>query len=143
MLPPARAAKLLAWVLIFNGALTLCAFPAIFLPTAWMDAAHRHLGLGPMPEGPIVEYLARSISGLYAAFGSMTLVVAYDVRRFGPLVTWWGATAVVFGGILFGVDQAAKMPPSWTWGEGPYLIFAGATVLLLERAMRRADRPPR
>ena len=132
MLTPTRAAIALRWLLIANGVMTLCALPAVFLPTAWMDAFHRNLGLGPLPEGPIVQYLARSVSALYAAFGSLTLVLAWDLARFAPLITWWGITAVVFGALLLWVDTTAPMPAHWTWGEVPYLVLTGAVVLLLQ-----------
>ena len=107
MLTPTRAAIVLRWLLIFNGVMTLCALPAVFLPTAWMDAFHRNLGLGALPEGPIVQYLARSVSALYAAFGSLTLILALDLVRYAPLITWWGITAIVFGVLLFWIDTNA------------------------------------
>ena len=59
---PNRAAFLLRCLLVFNGVMVLLALPAVFMPTAWMDYFHRDLGLGPLPRGPIVEYLTRSIS---------------------------------------------------------------------------------
>jgi hypothetical protein len=133
VLTSSRAAFLLRCLLIFNGVMTLLALSAVFLPTAWMDGFHRNLGLGPLPQGPIVEYLTRSVSALYAAFGSLTLVIAWDLRRFGPLVTWWGVVALVFGGILFWVDTIAPMPDHWKWGEAPYLLLTGAVVLVLQR----------
>jgi hypothetical protein len=138
MLTPARAAIVLRWLLIFNGVMTLCALPAVFLPTAWMDAFHRNLGLGALPEGPIVQYLARSVSALYAAFGSLTLVLALDLVRYVPLITWWGITAIVFGVLLLWIDTNAPMPSHWTWGEVPYLVLTGMVVLVLQG---RAGRP--
>jgi hypothetical protein len=39
---------------------SLFALVPVFMPMSWMAAAHRWLGLGEMPTGPIVEYLARS-----------------------------------------------------------------------------------
>jgi hypothetical protein len=139
MLTPTRAAFVLRWLLVINGALTLLALPAVFMPTAWMDHFHRHLGLGPLPEGPIVQYLARSVSALYAAFGSLTLVLAWDVVRYGPIITWWGITAMVFGALLLWVDLNAPMPPQWMWGEVVYLVLTGAIVLLLQSQL---PRPP-
>jgi hypothetical protein len=130
---PNRAAMLLRFLLVFNGAMTLLALAAVFMPTAWMDGFHRQLNLGPLPQRPIVEYLTRSVSALYAAFGSLTLVIAWDLRRFAPVVIWWGVTALVFGCILFWVDTIAPMPEHWKWGEGPYLLLTGAVVLILQR----------
>jgi hypothetical protein len=136
MLTPKRAAIVLRWLLVVNGILTILALPAVILPTAWMDAFHRNLGLGPLPEGPIVQYLARSISALYAAFGSLTLILATDLARYAPLVTWWGIMALLFGAILLGVDLTAPMPAHWTWGEVPYLVLTGLLVLVLQGRMQ-------
>jgi hypothetical protein len=136
MLTPARAAIVLRWLLIANGVMTLCALPAVFMPMAWMDAFHRHLFFQPLPEGPIVQYLARSVSALYAAFGSLTLILALDLARFAPLITWWGITAVVFGALLLWVDTNAPMPAHWTWGEVPYLVLTGTVVLLLQSRLQ-------
>jgi hypothetical protein len=136
MLTPTRAALVLRWLLILNGIMTLLALPAVFLPTSTMDHFHRNLGLGPLPEGPIVQYLARSVSALYAAFGSLTLVLAWDLARYGPIITWWGITAVVFGALLLWIDLNAPMPAQWMWGEVVYLVLTGMLVLLLERQSR-------
>ena len=123
---------MLRLVLIVAGVSTLFAAPAIFFPPAAMDMFHRQLGLGPLPEGPIVQYLARSLSFFYAAFGSLTLLLAYDVNRYAPLVTWWGIAAIIFGVLLIGIDLTAGMPTSWMLGEVVFTICAGVAVLLLQ-----------
>lgn len=133
-----RARTCLKWVLLLSGLLTLFALPAVFMPLSWMDSVHRHLGLGPLPQGPIVQYLARSASALYAAFGAMTLVLASDVKRFAPLVTWWGVTAILFGAVLLWIDLSVGMPNHWTWGEGPFVAPLGALVLALQWMARDA-----
>jgi hypothetical protein len=131
---PSRAVFVLRWLLVVNGGLTLLALLAVFMPTASMDHIHReNLGLGPLPEGPIVQYLARSLSFFYAAFGSLTLLLAWDLNRFAPIVTWWGVSALILGCILFWVDSIAGMPEWWKWGEVLYTLFTGALVLLLQR----------
>ena len=126
-------AAMLRLVLLVAGVLTLLALPAVFLPVSTMDMFHRKLGLGPLPEGPIVLYLARSLSFFYAAFGSLTLLLATNTKRYAPLITWWGIAAVVFGILLLGIDLTAGMPLSWLLGEVTFTICAGAAVLLLQR----------
>jgi hypothetical protein len=128
---------MLRMVLIACGLLTLLAFPAVFLPASVMDAFHRGLGLGPLPEGPIVQYLARSLSAFYAAFGSLPLLLASNIERFAPLVTWWGMTAIGFGLLLLGIDLTAGMPTQWMLGEVVFLVCAGAAVLLLQWRSRK------
>ena len=58
------------------GVLALFAVVAVFMPMSWMVATHRWLGLGEMPTGPVVEYLARSLSAFYAIMGALCLVLA-------------------------------------------------------------------
>jgi hypothetical protein len=127
----------LRWLLISCGVLTLLALPAVFLSVPAMNYFHEQLGLGPLPQGPIVQYLARSLSAFYAAFGSLTLLLATDTRRYAPLITWWGITALVFGVLLAGIDTAAGMPVSWMLGEVIFLLCAGLAVLLLQRGSAR------
>ena len=132
---PKRTETLLQWLLIANGVLVLLALPAVFMPAAVMDRLHQQLMQAPLPPGPILQYLARSLSALYAAFGSLTLLLAWDLRRFGPLVTWWGVTAILFGLILVWVDTNAPMPAHWTWSECSYTLITGMLVLILQRRM--------
>ena len=68
--------RLLVLLLRLAGAVTIAAFPAMLLPTDWMDATHRWLGLGELPRAPVVEYLTRSIAALYGFHGVLLLVVA-------------------------------------------------------------------
>jgi hypothetical protein len=107
-----------------------------------MDRFHRQLMQTPLPDAPIVQYLARSLSALYASFGSLTLLLAWDVRRFAPLVTWWGIAAILFGLILVWVDTTAPMPAHWTWSECPYTIITGILVLILQHRMSASQTTP-
>ena len=59
----------------------LTALGAVVMPFEWMNSIHRQVGLGELPHVPIVGYLTRSISGLYALHGALLLFLAGDVRR--------------------------------------------------------------
>ena len=85
-----RADKALVLLLRFVGVGALFALVAVFMPSSWMAATHRRLGLGEMPTGPVVEYLARSVSAFYAVMGALCLVVAADLERYWPLVRFLG-----------------------------------------------------
>ena len=54
----------------------LLAFFAIFLPVRWMAVTHEWLGLGEFPASPLVDYLTRSASLLYAWHGGLLLVLS-------------------------------------------------------------------
>jgi hypothetical protein len=109
-----RADKALVILLrYFLGIPGLFALVAVFMPVSWMAATHRWLGLGEMPAAPVVEYLARSLSAIYAVFGSLCLVVATDLERYRPLVRFLGVAFTLLGLVLLGVDVAAGLP--WWW----------------------------
>jgi hypothetical protein len=116
------------------GILGLFALVAVFMPLSWMAATHRWLGLGEMPTGPLVEYLARSLSAIYAVFGVLCLLVAADLNRCRPLVRFLGVALALIGVVLLGVDLAAGMPWWWTAFEGPPGVPVGALVFFLARS---------
>ena len=132
---PATADVLLKWLLRLIGGIELCAVPFILIPVAWMDAVHdRVLGLGPLPHGPIVEYMARSLSIMYAIHGAVVFRVSFDVERFRPLIAFLGGLHVFIGLAVLGTDLSAGLPWWWVVGEGPGIAVSGGLVLVLARA---------
>jgi hypothetical protein len=126
-----RSERILQIVLRIGGITMLTAFFAIFLPVRWMATTHEWLGLGAFPEAPIVDYLARSASLLYAWHGGMLLVISTDVRRFRPLLRYIAITTVVCGLLLVGIDLHAGLPSYWTLWEGPPIALIGLVLIAL------------
>jgi hypothetical protein len=129
-MPPERTLTILLRLI---GAVLLLAAPAVFLPTEWMASVHAWLGLGEMPRGPLVEYLTRSVSALYAFHGALFLLVSTDVRRYRALALFFGAGDVVFGLAIFGIGLRAGLPALWLWNEGPPTALIGLLILWLAR----------
>src|SRR5262245_29117573 len=125
--------KALVILLRFVGVGALFALVAVFMPFSWMVATHRWLGLGEMPTGPVVEYLARSLSAFYAVMGALCLVLATDLERYRPVVRFLGVALALVGLVLLGVDLAAGMPWWWSASEGPGGVVFGALLFLLAR----------
>jgi hypothetical protein len=131
---PGTADVSLKWLLRLVGGVELLAIPFILFPVGWMDAVHdRLLGLGPLPRGPIVEYMARSLSVLYAGHGALVVRLSFDVPRFRPLIAFLGGLHLYFGLALLGTDLAAGMPWYWTLAEGPGIAAVGVVILVLAR----------
>lgn len=128
-----RAELAIIGILRFIGIAGLFALVAVFLPISWMDAIHSFAGLGELPEGKIVGYLARSLSGFYTAFAAITLYISTDIRQFRGFVTLWGTLFLLMGCMLLGIDIVAGMPTLWTILEGPPTIVLGIAVLWLQR----------
>jgi hypothetical protein len=129
--------RVLIVLLRLAGAITLTAFFAIFLPTGWMAATHRWLGLGEFPDAPIVQYLTRTIAALYGFQGVLLLLVARDPVRYRAVISYIAVMNVVFGLIAIGVDLYAGMPHLWTLLEGPPVIVFGIVIAGLNRQVSR------
>jgi hypothetical protein len=132
-----RTDKALVFLLRLVGVGALFALVAVFMPFSWMVATHRWLGLGEMPSGPVVEYLARSVSAFYALFGALCLAVAADLERFRTLVRFLGAAFALMSMVLLGVDLAAGMPWWWSASEGPGGAVFGTLMFVLARSPGR------
>lgn len=113
------------WILRLVGLSICLAFFPIFFPLAWMQTIHGWLGLGQIPDEPIFEYLARSLSAMYFAHGCFVLMVSFNVIRYLPMVRLIAVLNMLLGAILLGVDLKSPMPSFWTLTEGPPIMLVG------------------
>ena len=130
----------IAWILLFVGILELLALPTVFMPSSWMAAIYGQLGLGEIPDEPIVAYLARSVSAYYAAHGAMTIFISFDIKRYLPLIRLWALVFVAIGVVFLVIDVTSGLPLWWIASEGTFEIVFGIIVLFLLRVHSRADR---
>jgi hypothetical protein len=126
-----RYERILIWLLRLGGAVMLMALGAVVMPYEWMNVIHQRQGLGELPHVPIVGYLTRSISALYAFHGALLVFLAGDLRRYLPVVRFLALAGAVFGAMLLGIDYFVGMPVPWTVEEGPYVIALSAVILWL------------
>lgn len=124
--------------LMIFGIIDLLALAGVLLPYKAMNSIHRSSGLGELPNAPIVGYLARTGSLMYAIYGGVLLFVATDVRRYGPLIRFLALLAIGQGAILVAIDSIEAMPFWWRIIEGACLAAMGAWLLLLKRAADRS-----
>lgn len=102
---------------------------AVVLPGQWMVEIHRALGMGELPRTPLVEYLTRSLSGLYALWGPVYWHLSSEVSRQMRLIRLLAWLKIFFGLVLMAIDLAVGMPLFWLICEGPVVI--GLSVLTL------------
>lgn len=128
-------AEKLKVMLRVGACLMLPALVAVFLPDSTMAALHAWLGLGTFPEAPIVSYLSRSASALYAVHGGLLWVVASDVLRYRPIIAYLGHSTALLGLLFLGIDLWAGLPAYWTWLEGPIVTAIGLTLTYMVRRL--------
>lgn len=131
---PATADTLLKWLLRLVGGVELFAIPFILFPVPWMNEVHARLLGEPLPPGPIVEYMARSLSIMYAVHGAVVFRVSLDLARFRPLIRFLGGLHVLLGLAVLAADVSAGLPWWWALGEGPGIAVGGVLVLALAKA---------
>jgi hypothetical protein len=133
-----RREYLLKWWLRLLALTLFCALPAVLMPFSWMALIHRELGLGQFPETPVISYLARSVSLLYASYGAISWYCSLDVRRWREMIRFQGWLSVVFGGLMLAADLLASMPLVWVLCEAALVEGIGAVTLILSRRPQAA-----
>ena len=126
-----RLEKALVVLLRLSAVLLLTAIVPAVMPFAWMKTIHRLLGMGELPEGPIIGYLTRSLSAMYALHGGLLLFVSLDVRRFLPVVKCLAVLAMAFGIGMLVLDLVVGMPLFWVLCEGPFVVVLGGVMFWL------------
>ena len=126
-----RYEKTLALLLRLDAILLLTAVVPSMMPFAWMQAIHRSLGMGELSGGPLIGYLTRSLSMLYALHGATLLFLSLDVRRYLPVVRLMVVLGVLFGLWMTGLDLVVGMPPFWAVSEGPVIFLLNCVMLWL------------
>lgn len=131
----AKTERMLVVALRVGAVTMLAALVAVVMPRSCMAWTHEWMGLGAFPEQPIAEYLARSLSGMYAMLGAFCWIFACDVRRYRACIRFMGVVFIVGGLALCFLDWRIGMPVSWTVGEGFFPPVYGALLLILLRGV--------
>jgi hypothetical protein len=101
------------------GSTSLLAIFAVAMPEEWMNSAHQWLGLGELPDAPIVGYLARSTSAFYAMLGGLLWVISLEPQRYPKVVRYLGIAFMILGLTLLAIDITEGLPLYWIVVEGP------------------------
>ena len=127
--------QLLKFILRLFGSFSLSALIFVFAPYAWMDQIHAQLGMGALPSQPVVGYLARSTSALYALLGGLLWMLSFDLKRHRAALIHLSYSVIALGAILLFVDWFEGMPLWWKLWEGSFVITLGIVLLFLSRAI--------
>ena len=131
--PETRSDPALRFLLRFFGTSSLLALIFVAAPSAWMDTIHANLGMGRLPDAPVVGYLARSTSAFYAFLGGLLWVVSFDLPRYRRVTNYLGIAIAAMGVALTLIDWFEGMPFFWKIWEGPFVTLLGLAITLLNR----------
>jgi hypothetical protein len=131
----------LIWVLRVTGAAMLGGLIFVFYPFEGMAAIHERLGLGELAYTPLLSYLTRTLSALYAIIGAILLFISLDVKRYLPLIRFFGLLAILGGAGVTILDAVLRLPLFWTLAEGPLTVALGLALLILTHMIRREYGP--
>ncbi|MGE5295249.1 MAG: hypothetical protein ACM3VT_10515 [Solirubrobacterales bacterium] len=132
------ARGMLICLLRMTGAALLCALVFVFCPFEWMAAIHRWIGLGELAYTPLLSYLTRTLSALYAFLGATTLFLSIEPDRYGPAIRFLGMLSTLGGVGVTVLDAVLHLPLFWTATEGPLTILLGVALVLLVQKMAAA-----
>ena len=125
--------RLLVWLLRLTGLVEILAFISVVMPRSWMETSHEWLGMGTMPDGPLVMFMIRQASYAYGMHGISLWILASDVARFRPLIIFNGVAFLLAGPVFFLIDYLTGMPLWWTIFDALACGSIGVAMLLLTR----------
>lgn len=125
-----------AWLLRLAGAFEIVAFVAVVMPRSWMEFAHGGMGMGALPDAPVMMFLIRQASYNYGVHGLSLWLIATDVERFRPLVVFNGVGFLIGGFVFFFIDLNAGMPLWWTIADPLSCALFGSALLWLTRGRK-------
>ena len=96
--------NILKLILRLSGALLVLAFIAVFLPYEIMNVLHNQMGLGKLPQIPIVDYLARSVSLFYGIHGVFVIYISFNIRHYVKFLKLLCILGFIFGVTIFFID---------------------------------------
>src|SRR5258705_7590942 len=108
-----NAERWLKALLFLFGLPAAFAIVPFLMPAKWMAAVHEWLGMGVLPDKPIVDYLARYASAFSAFYGFLLLLLMRDVRRYAPVITFQAIAIIVLSGLGAIFAWRAGMPAWW------------------------------
>ena len=120
-----------------TGLTMLCALVFVFCPFQWMAAIHQRLGMGQLNYSPLMSYLTRMLSAMYASLGAVFVFTSFDIVRYLPLVRFVGAVTILGGAGVTILDAIIKLPIFWTVSEGPFTVLLGLAMVLLASRVNR------
>jgi hypothetical protein len=101
------------------------------MPTGWIEAWHKWLGLGPMPYDPLLLYAVRGGGFVQGAIGVLLWIMAGDVVRFRPLIVAVAVIFLVSSPAFYLIDSVVGLPLLWCLLDAGSCFAVGGILLAL------------
>jgi hypothetical protein len=134
-----NAEWLLKALLYAYGGICVVAFFPFVMPQRWMAAVHEWLGMGALPDKPIVEYLARATSALCGFYGGLLLLLASDVRRYAAVIRYQAIALIAIATVAVFFNFKAGLPLWWVINDFVGVWGPCAAMLYLQKRVAAAD----
>ena len=105
-------------------------FAVVLMPVAWIAAWHAWLGVGVMPDDPVLRYVIRGAAFAQGGVGVLVWVIATDVVRYRPLVITTAAISLFAAPAYYFIDATAGMPRFWCIFDFAFCFLAGGALTL-------------
>jgi hypothetical protein len=106
-------------------------FAVVFMPLSWIASWHSWLGIGVMPDDPLLRYVIRGAAFAQGGVGVLVWVIATDVVRYRPLVITTAAISLFAAPAYYFIDATAGMPRFWCVFDFAFCFLAGGVLLTL------------
>lgn len=134
-----NAERLLKALLYAYGGICVVALFPFVMSQRWMAVVHEWLGMGALPDKPIVEYLARATSALCAFYGGLLFLLACDVRRYAAVITYQAIAMIAIATVAVFLNFKAGLPIWWVINDFVGVWVPCAVMLYLQKQVTAAD----
>lgn len=122
--------RLTAIFLRIVAIIQMLTFAVVLMPTAWIASWHAWLGLGVLPDDPVLRYVIRGAAFVQGALGVLVWVIGSDVIRYRPLIITIAAICLCAAPAYYFIDATAGMPRFWCIFDFVYCLAAGGVLTL-------------
>ena len=126
-------------VLAAGVALRMALLP---VPRPWLHRILPALGLGPLPEGPAMDYILRTTCVIYFLGGLFCWRVARDVRAEKQWVAFLSWSTLFFGAMIAIPDWAFNRAAGWPLATGLGTVLLGVGMVGLTAGIRPSPANP-
>lgn len=124
-----RTLKICLWI---TGILCLLSAIGVFLPISVWEPIAKVFGVElELPDLPVIEYMVRLMLATYAGVGVFFIILALNPLKYGVMVPFSGAAAVVLGAVCAVTGSIVAIPARWFLSDSIPCVVLGFLIVVL------------